>query len=324
MQLISSITNMFTEKLQMFQNRLQKVYKHRSKQAKRMNISCYRLYDKDLPEFPVSIDLYGEKICVSEYRAKHNLTEEEHQGWLEGTVSVIADVLQMNEENIYTKERRRKTDRLSQYQKTSDEKEFFEVEEGGLKFLVNLSDYLDTGLFLDHRITRKMLMEDAKGKKVLNLFAYTGSFSVYAASGGAEEVITVDLSNTYIDWAKKNFEANFLEDPKKYKFLVADVLDYLQTLTPNTFDVVVMDPPTFSNSKKMKDFLDIQKDHVILINQAIRAIKHGGILYFSTNARKFEFNESAIEASSIKDITRATTPFDFDGKLLRWCWRLIK
>jgi 23S rRNA (cytosine1962-C5)-methyltransferase len=315
---------MSTEKLRMFYNRLQKVYKHRSRQAKRMNISCYRLYDKDLPEFPVSIDLYGDKVCVSEYKAKHHLTEEEHQNWLEGTVSVIAEVLQISEENIYTKERRRKTDRLSQYQKTSDEKEFFEVEETGLKFLVNLSDYLDTGLFLDHRITRKMVMEEAKGKKVLNLFAYTGSFSVYAANGGAEEVVTVDLSNTYIDWAKKNFEANYLVNPKKYKFAVADVLEYLQTLTPNTFDIVVMDPPTFSNSKKMKDFLDIQKDHVALINQAIRAMKPGGILYFSTNARKFEFNETAIEAASIKNITRATTPFDFEGKLLRWCWRLVK
>lgn len=308
----------------MFHNRLQKVFKHRSRQARRMAISCYRLYNKDLPEFPISIDLYGNKVCVSEYRAKHNLTEEEHQDWLEGTVAAIADVLQIEEEHIYTKERRRKTDRLSQYQKTSDEKEFFEVEEGGLKFLVNLSDYLDTGLFLDHRITRKMVMEDAKDKKVLNLFAYTGSFSVYAASGGAEEVITVDLSNTYIDWAKRNFEANFLVNPKKYKFVVADVLDYLQTLTPNTFDVVVMDPPTFSNSKKMKDFLDIQKDHVVLINQVLHAMKPGGILYFSTNARKFEFEESLITASLIKDITRATTPFDFEGKLQRWCWRMTK
>ena len=226
---------MLTEKLQMFQNRLAKVYKHRSKQAKRMHISCYRLYDKDLPEFPVSIDIYGEKVCLSEYRAKHHLTEDEHIDWLNGTAAVIADVLQVDDEHIYTKERRRKTDRLSQYQKVSEEKEFFEVEENGLKFLVNLSDYLDTGLFLDHRITRKMLMDEAKGKKVLNLFAYTGSFSVYAAAGEAEEVVTVDLSNTYIDWAKKNFEANFLVDHRKYKFEVADVKQYLQTLTPNTF-----------------------------------------------------------------------------------------
>lgn len=315
---------MLTEKLKMFQNRLAKVYKHRSKQAKRMHISCYRLYDKDLPEFPVSIDIYGEKVCLSEYRAKHHLTEEEHMDWLNGTAAVIADVLQINDEHIYTKERRRKTDRLSQYQKVNEEKEFFEVEENGLKFLVNLSDYLDTGLFLDHRITRKMLMDEAKGKKVLNLFAYTGSFSVYAAAGEAEEVVTVDLSNTYIDWAKKNFEANFFVDHQKYKFEVADVKQYLQTLPPNTFDLVIMDPPTFSNSKKMKDFLDIQKDHVELINQTFKAMKPGGVLYFSNNATRFELNIEAIHASVINDITKATTPFDFEGKLRRWCWRMIK
>ncbi len=308
----------------MFQNRLTKVYKHRSKQAKRMGISCYRLYDKDLPEFPVSIDLYNSRVCVSEYKAKHNLTEEEHLDWLEGTVKVIADVLQLNDEQIYTKERRRKSDRQAQYQKTAEQKEFFEVQENELNFLVNLSDYLDTGLFLDHRTTRKMVMDEAKNKKVLNLFAYTGSFSVYAAAGGAEEVITVDLSNTYIDWARKNFEANFLIDPKKYKFEVADVKQYLHTLTPNTFDLVVMDPPTFSNSKKMKDFLDIQQDHAELLNQTLKAMKPGGVLYFSNNARKFELQEAAIQASVIKDITKATTPFDFEGKLLRWCWRIIK
>jgi len=308
----------------MFQNRLAKVYKHRSKQAKRMHISCYRLYDKDLPEFPVSIDIYGEKVCLSEYRAKHHLTEEEHMDWLNGTAAIIADVLQVEDEHIYTKERRRKTDRLSQYQKINEEKEFFEVEENGLKFLVNLSDYLDTGLFLDHRITRKMVMDEARGKKVLNLFAYTGSFSIYAAAGKAEEVVTVDLSNTYIDWAKKNFETNFLVDHKKYRFEVADVKQYLQTLTPGTFDLVIMDPPTFSNSKKMKDFLDIQKDHVELINQTFRAMKPGGVLYFSNNATKFELNKEAIHASVISDITKATTPFDFEGKLRRWCWRMIK
>ena len=315
---------MNSDKLQMFRNRLLKVYKHRSKQAKRMGIECYRLYDKDLPEFPVMIDVYDRRVCLSEYRAKHHLTDEEHAAWLDGTIQVIAEVLQISEDEVYTKERKRKEDRLSQYQKTAEEKEFFEVKENELKFRVNLSDYLDTGLFLDHRITRKMVMDEAKGKKVLNLFAYTGSFSVYAAAGEAEEVTTVDLSNTYIDWAKKNFELNFFINPRRYKFEVADVKQYLQTLTPNTFDLVVMDPPTFSNSKKMKDILDIQRDHVELINQTLRAMKPGGVLYFSTNARKFELDETSIHASVIKDITRVTTPFDFEGKLFRWCWRMIK
>lgn len=315
---------MIEDKLHMFRNRLLKVYKHRSKLAKRMNITCYRLYDKDLPEFPVMIDLYETRVCLSEYRAKHHLSEEEHAAWLDGTINVIAEVLEIPLDAIYTKERKRKEDRLSQYQKTAAEKEFFEVQENGLKFLVNLSDYLDTGLFLDHRITRKMVMDEAKDKNVLNLFAYTGSFSVYAAAGGAAEVTTVDLSNTYIEWAKRNFEANFLVNPRAYKFIVADVKQYLETLTPNNLDIVVMDPPTFSNSKKMKDILDIQRDHVQLINQTVKALKTGGVLYFSTNARKFELNEELLHASVIKDITKATTPFDFEGKLQRWCWRMIK
>jgi len=315
---------MIEDKLHMFRNRLLKVYKHRSKLAKRMNITCYRLYDKDLPEFPVMIDLYETRVCLSEYRAKHHLSEEEHAAWLDGTINVIAEVLEIPLDAIYTKERKRKEDRLSQYQKTAAEKEFYEVKENGLNFLVNLSDYLDTGLFLDHRITRKMVMDEAKDKNVLNLFAYTGSFSVYAAAGGAAEVTTVDLSNTYIEWAKRNFEANFLVNPRAYKFIVADVKQYLETLTPNNLDIVVMDPPTFSNSKKMKDILDIQRDHVQLINQTVKALKPGGVLYFSTNARKFELNEELLHASVIKDITKATTPFDFECKLQRWCWRMIK
>jgi 23S rRNA (cytosine1962-C5)-methyltransferase len=315
---------MLTDKLQMFQNRLTKVYKHRSKLAKRMAVSCYRLYDKDLPEFPVSIDIYEDKICLSEYRAKHHLTEEEYMAWQDGMIGVVGEVTGIPDELIFMKERRRKADRFSQYQKTSEEKEFYVVVENGLKFWVNLSDYLDTGLFLDHRITRQMVRELSKDKKVLNLFAYTGSFSVYAAAGGAEKVTTVDLSNTYIDWAKRNFSLNGLEDDQRYLFEVSDVKQYLPTVPDGSYDIIVMDPPTFSNSKKMKDILDIQRDHVDLINQSLRILAPGGILFFSTNARKFQLDADAIHSSHIKDITKMTTPFDFEGKLMRWCWRVEK
>lgn len=308
----------------MFENRLQKVYRHRSKLAKRMGVSCYRLYDKDLPEFPVSIDLYNGRVCLSEYKARHHLTDEEHMDWLEGTVDVICKVLQLEDEAVYTKERRRKANRLSQYQKTAEEKEFFEVEENGLKFLVNLSDYLDTGLFLDHRITRQMVKDEASGKDVLNLFAYTGSFSVYAAAGGAAKVVTVDLSNTYLDWARRNLELNGFTDPRRYSFIAADVKQFIGTVPTASFDLVVLDPPTFSNSKKMKDILDIQRDHVELINQSLRTLRPGGVLWFSTNARKFVLDTANIQAASVKDITRATTPFDFEGKLLRWCWKITR
>jgi 23S rRNA (cytosine1962-C5)-methyltransferase len=313
---------MLSDKLQMFSNRLTKVYKHRSKQAKRMNVHCYRLYDRDLPEFPVSIDVYEDKICLSEYRAKHTLTPEEYADWQEGMIAIVVSVTGIPDEMIFTKERRRKADRFSQYQKTNDEKEFYEVQESGLKFWVNLTDYLDTGLFLDHRITRQMVRELSNDKKVLNLFAYTGSFSVYAAAGGASEVMTVDLSNTYIDWAKRNFHLNQLDHDLRYSFLVADVLQHLPLIPDASYDLIVMDPPTFSNSKKMKDILDIQRDHVELINQALRILAPGGILFFSTNARKFELIADQIKATEIKEITRMTTPFDFEGKLQRWCWRI--
>ena len=315
---------MLTDKLQMFYNRLLKVFRHRSKQAKRMGVSCYRLYDKDLPEFPVTIDLYGDQVCLSEYKAKHTLTEEEYLDWQDGTIKVIAEVLQIQEEQMYTKERRRIIGRRTQYQKTGEEQVFFEVMENGLKFQVNLSDYLDTGLFLDHRITRKMVCDEAEGKRVLNLFAYTGSFSVYAAAGGATEVTTVDLSNTYTNWGRRNMELNGFTDPDRYRFVVADVKQYLPTLADMSVDVVIMDPPTFSNSKKMKDILDIQQDHVELINQALRVLQPGGVLYFSNNATRFRLDRDALQASDVKEITRITTPFDFEGKLKRWCWRMVR
>lgn len=308
----------------MFENRLAKVYKHLSRQAKRQLICCYRIYDKDLPEFPLIIDVYNDKIYLAEYRAKHNLTEEEHELWLNESLNIISKVTNVPDEKIYLKERKRKTERTDQYQKTGEEKEFFTVEEGGLTFKVNLSDYLDTGLFLDHRITREMVCKESSNKKVLNLFAYTGSFSVYAAAGGADEVTTVDLSNTYIKWAEDNFELNGFTDKNRYHFIQADVLQYLDELKINSFDIIIMDPPTFSNSKRMNDFLDIQQDHVDLINKCLLLLKQDGIVYFSTNYTKFVLETEKINASQIKDITKATTPFDFEGKLRRWCYKIYK
>lgn len=306
----------------MFKNRLTKVYRHLHKQAKRQTISCYRLYDRDLPEFPLTIELYENNIYVAEYRSKHSLTDEEYEAWFQQCIPVISEVLAQPADNIYIKERKRKSGRSDQYQRVAADEEFFMVKEGGLFFKVNLSDYLDTGLFLDHRITRQMVKEQSAGKKVLNLFCYTGSFSVYAADGGAEEVVSVDLSNTYLQWAAENFKINELVDTQKYKFIKADVLQYLDTIPANYFDLVIMDPPTFSNSKMMKDFLDIQRDHVQLLNKVISATTPGGYIYFSTNSRHFGLQQDQINACSIKDITSTTTPFDFTGKLLRWCFLL--
>lgn len=195
------------------------------------------------------------------------------------------------------------------------------MQEAGLKFKVNLSDYLDTGLFLDHRITRGMVRDEAAGKRMLNLFCYTGSFSVYAAAGGALQVTSVDLSKTYLQWAEDNMNLNGFS---KHHFVHADVKQYLDELPPASFDMVVMDPPTFSNSKRMKDFLDIQRDHVELLNKVLQAVSSGGVIYFSTNYTKFELDTNNIHATSIRDITKATTPFDFQGKLARFCYKIGK
>jgi len=312
------------EKLQMFSNRLTKVYRHRSKIAKRQHVKCYRLYDHDLPEFPFAIDFYEDKLNVSEYRRRHGMTEEEHEQWMNESLQVISAITEVPVENIFMRQRQRKAGRQGQYEKIDSAKSEFVVHENDLRFKINLSDYLDTGLFLDHRITREMVKKESEGKKVLNLFCYTGSFSVYAAAGMAKEVLSIDLSNTYLQWAEENMLLNGFKDEKKYQYLQADVIQYLQQSPKNYFDLVILDPPTFSNSKRMKDFMDIQRDHVQLINQCLSALKPAGILYFSTNYTRFKLDADNISRASIKDISKATTPFDFEGKLNRQCFRIIK
>lgn len=307
----------------MFQNRLEKVYKHLSKQAKRQGISCYRIYDHDLPEFPFIIELYENRLYVSEYKRSHSLSEEAHEEWLEQCSKVMSEVLGIEEENIFLKMRKRKEGRQGQYQKVDESKNEFIVHENGLKFIVNLSDYLDTGLFLDHRITRQMVRGLSNEKRVLNLFCYTGSFSVYAAGGNTSKVVSVDLSKTYLNWAERNMQINF-PNLKNHEVVHADVKQYLKTIAPGSFDLIVMDPPTFSNSKRMEDFLDIQKDHVELINDCMRTLSENGILFFSTNYTKFQIEKEKLHASEIKDITKQTTPFDFAGKLKRQCWRFVQ
>ena len=309
-------------KMTMFENRLKKVFKIRSKEASRQQISCYRLYDRDLPEFPLIIDVYENEVLVTEYRSQHRLSLEEYNEWMDGSIQVVKAVLGKKEEQLHVKERRVKENRKDQYQKTASSQDFITVLEGGLKFLVNLEDYLDTGLFLDHRITRSKVREQSNDKKILNLFCYTGSFSVYAAAGSAKEIVSIDLSNTYIEWAKRNMQLNGFVSPS-YTFIRADVLQELPLLPNDYFDCIVLDPPTFSNSKSMKDIFDVQSMHVALINLCLKKLKTGGELIFSTNARKFEIDRGAINGT-VKEITTSTEPFDFKGKLLRWCFSISK
>jgi 23S rRNA (cytosine1962-C5)-methyltransferase len=316
---------MTPEKFQMFENRLLKNYKHRLKQAKRLNVSCWRLYDHDLPEFPICVELYEEYIYIAEYNRRHALTDEEHEIWFEETKKIISNMTGVPVDHMYVKLRKRMSHREGQYEKEAvTESKIITVNENGLQFLVNLTDYLDTGLFLDHRVTRQMVQAESKETHFLNLFSYTSSFSVYAAKAGAKSVTSVDLSKTYLSWSEDNFKLNQIAPSSAYQFIHADVKQYLKTLPMNYYDLVVMDPPTFSNSKRMKDILDIQRDHVELINDMLKAMKPGGILYFSTNFTQFIIDAEQIKSDQIKDITKATTPFDFEGRLKRWCYKIIK
>lgn len=307
----------------MFRNRLEKVYRHRSKLARRQGIGCYRLYDRDLPEFPLIIEIYDRYVHVAEYLARHDLAEDAYEQWLDNSLTVIGDVLDVPPERVYCKRRERKSSRQGQYRKLAERRDEDMVTEGGLNFIINLSDYLDTGLFLDHRITRDMVRKEAEGKTFLNLFCYTGSFTVYAAAGGASRTVSIDLSNTYLDWAQRNLKANDI-DPATHQYVKGDVLQWLPSLKKDSFDIIMLDPPSFSNSKAMKDYLDIQEDHVGLINLCLEKLTPGGSLYFSTNLRTFRLDSAALRATSIRDITKTTTPFDFEGKLLRWCYLMKK
>jgi 23S rRNA (cytosine1962-C5)-methyltransferase len=312
------------EKAIMFRNRLSKVFRHISKLARRQEVSCYRIYDHDLPEFPLCIEMYEDWLYVAEYRRNHHMEETEHDEWLVACKMIIEEITGIPASRIALRTRQRKSNRQDQYQKLDDEKEYMLVREQGLKFKINLTDYLDTGLFLDHRMTRAMVRADAEGKKLLNLFCYTGSFSVYAASGGAAEVVSVDLSKTYLKWASENMLLNGFYDQAKYFYLHEDVKQYLPKLPSGYFDLVIMDPPTFSNSKRMEDFLDIQQDHPVLIGHTLAAMKPGGVIYFSTNFSRFQLQIESLSDCTVKDITRATTPFDFQGKLNRFCFLITK
>lgn len=308
----------------MFRNRLEKVYRHLGKQAARQGIRCFRIYDHDLPEAPLLIERYEDRLYVSEYKRRHGLGDEEHAAWLAECLQVLSEVTGVAVDAIHVKLRQRKEGRQGQYQKLDEQRHEFPVSEGGLSFLVNLSDYLDTGLFLDHRITRGMVRERAAGKDLLNLFCYTGSFSVYALAGGARSVHSVDLSKTYLAWTDRNVALNFPDAGPRHQSIHADALRMLLDASAPTYDLIVLDPPTFSNSKRMDDILDVQRDHVAMINGALRLLRPGGELFFSTNYTRFVLNAAQIQSPLVKDITRATTPFDFAGKLQRYCFRIGK
>ncbi len=307
-----------------FSNRLRKNARHLGKWARRQGISCYRVYDRDVPEFPLAVDIYQNHAHLQEFDTGWQMPDEAHALWVETVRENAAQALELPLKSITYKLRARQRGE-SQYEKTGSAGEDFVVEEGGYRFVANLAAYLDTGLFLDHRITRRMVQERAADKRFLNLFAYTGSFTVYAAGGGAVSSVTVDMSNTYQDWSLRNFELNGL-DLKRHRLVRADVFAFLdQSLAAGEqFDLIVMDPPSFSNSKKMQGVLDVQRDHPRLINACLELLTSGGELFFSTNLRSFKLDVSALASCQVRDISAQTIPEDFRNKKIHYCWLIRK
>ena len=303
-------------------NRIGKNLKHQLKWARRHNLEAWRIYDRDIPQYPFAIDVYRDHIHLQEYDTGWLMRADDHAAWLAGVREAVEFVTGFPADAIRIKQRIRQKG-TAQYGKTGISGEDFIVQENGRRFWVNLDKYLDTGLFLDHRNTRRKVGEIAAGKRFLNLFAYTGSFTVYAATGGAVFSETVDLSNTYLDWAKRNFKLNGIS-LEQHKIVRADVFQYLQNAADEgkKFDLIVMDPPSFSNSKKMLDILDIQRDHKKLIDGAISLLTSDGILYFSNNLRSFVLDDSVAEQYAVKDISKQSVPDDFRNKKIHQCWEI--
>jgi 23S rRNA (guanine2445-N2)-methyltransferase / 23S rRNA (guanine2069-N7)-methyltransferase len=308
-----------------FSNRLVRMSKHWKKWARRQGITCFRLYDRDLPEVPLALDWYEGHLHVAEYVRPHDRTDIEHQIWLTKMIEAAAAALEVDPQLVAVKRRGRQRG-PAQYERQSEEGRRTIVHEGGHQFEVNLSDYLDTGLFLDHRITRGMVEKDAAGKRFLNLFGYTGAFTVYAAAGGAAETTTVDLSSTYSQWAERNLKLNGFSG-SRHQIIRSDAMRFLRRMIPGhggEFDLAVVDPPTFSNSKNTPNIWDVDRDHVELLNLVLQRLAPGGKIYFSTNFRKFKFRGDEIHGATIREISRQTVPPDFRNKRIHRCWILVR
>jgi 23S rRNA (guanine2445-N2)-methyltransferase / 23S rRNA (guanine2069-N7)-methyltransferase len=302
---------------QMFANRLKKNLRELESWARQNDVSCYRTYDADMPEYAFAIDLYqgeGRWLYVQEYQAPRTVDPRAVRARRDEALSVLPELFDIPLENIHFRTRRRHK-RGEQYAKRSKRGPFHRVREGGLEFLVNFTDYQDTGLFLDHRPTRALIRERAGGERFLNLFAYTGSATVYAAAGGARATLSVDLSNTYLDWARRNLELNKFGG-RAHQLLRADCVRWLEEQVAlgqrgARFGLIFLDPPTFSNSKSASGVLDVQRDHVRLVTLASQLLTPQGTLIFSSNAERFRLDREALAGLAIEDLTARSIPRDF-------------
>ena len=311
----------------MLANRLRKRLSVLLRWAKRESVSCYRVYDADIPELPLAIDRYEDRALVAVYQSP----VERPPAWLDAMCDTVAAELGVRREWVYERSRVRTAAESgqSQYVKLGESGERFLAHEGGSRFWVNLADYLDTGLFLDHRPLRLKVRAEAAGKDVLNLFAYTGAFTVHAAAGGARTTTSVDTSQTYLDWARDNLRENGLyTNESRHVVVRADVMTWLAeragTRAGPVWDLAIVDPPTFSNTKGRAEVFDVQRDHVSLLDRVLAGTRPGGTVYFSTNFRRFKpaFEALAVSGVRVTDITQATIPFDFRDDKIHRAWRL--
>ncbi|CNH20794.1 bifunctional 23S rRNA (guanine(2069)-N(7))-methyltransferase RlmK/23S rRNA (guanine(2445)-N(2))-methyltransferase RlmL [Yersinia pekkanenii] len=303
-----------------YANRLRKNVKKLDKWAKQQGIECYRLYDADLPDYNVAVDRYGSKVVVQEYAPPKTIDAQKARQRLFDVINATLAVLDLPSNQLVLKTRERQKGK-NQYEKLAQKGEFLLVSEYNAKLWVNLTDYLDTGLFLDHRIARQMLGKMSQGKDFLNLFAYTGTASVHAGLGGARSTTTVDMSRTYLEWAEKNLRVNGLTG-QQHRLVQADCLSWLSN-TDEQFDVIFIDPPTFSNSKRMETTFDVQRDHLVLMKELKRLLRRKGTIMFSNNKRGFQMDLAGIEALGLeaKEITAQTQSEDFArNRQIHNCW----
>ena len=305
-----------------FANRLRKNLKKILKWAARENITCFRIYDRDLPDYNLSIDLFGKWVHINEFAPPKTIDPQLAASRMTIALKAVRDILGVRSNRIFVKSRERQRGR-KQYQKKGDKGKMFEVREGECSFLVNFTDYLDPGLFLDHRPIRQKIYREAKGKRFLNLYGYTGTATVHAAMGGAASTTTVDLSATYLHWAQMNLSLNGLTEIRN-KVEKADCRQWLEGST-GSFDLIFIDPPTFSNTKKDNRIFDVQKDHARLIELAMAHLEKDGLLIFSTNFRRFILEERLLSLYAIKDISEESVPFDFSrNEKIHRCWEIRK
>lgn len=306
----------------LFGRRLDKLAKHLRRYPTKQGITCYRIYERDIPEIPLVVDRYEDHLHLTEYSTPYQRTPPQHTRWLDLMARTASEVLGVEQSKVFFKRRNRQVGN-TQHEHIADDKYELEVNEGGLRFIVNLSDYIDTGLFLDHRITRAMVREVAPGKRFLNLFAYTGSFTVYAAAAGASATTTVDWSNTYLEWAKRNMALNGIRG-EEHRFVRESAVDFVYNHPRKpSYDLAVVDPPTFSNSKRTESLWDVQRDAVPLLEQLILLMSPGGVIYFSNNFRQYKMDASSLPVTQIHEITNQTVPPNYRNRKIHRCWRIV-